>query len=192
MSLIVEPTLARYLEFMIHGFYNGLITLRENLNNAETLSDEELETVYALGYYLFTNGKYKDAKEVFTGLTAYAPYTAFYWRALGAVNQQIKDYEEAVTAYDMAIANDPGDVVSYVYRSESKMLSGKKEEGLTELLKVIEIGGDNPQYLAWVQRARLLISLNKPELLISPKEQEEAEESEEESEEDSEEGEASD
>ena len=179
MSLMIEPTSARYLEFMIHGFFNGLINLKQNLLDAESLSDQDLETIYALGYYLFTYGKYEDAKDIFTGLTAYAPYTAYFWRALGAVNQQIKDYDEAIDAYDMAIANDPEDVVSYVYRAESKFLSGKKKDGLTDLLKVMEIGANKPQFSVWVQRARLLISLNKPELLISPQKQEEVNEAEE-------------
>ena len=100
----IENTAAQYLEFMIHGFMNGLITLQE----LEGVSDDEMETIYALGYNFFTYGKYDAAKDIFTGLTAYAPYTAHYWRALGAVNQQIKDYTEAIAAYDMAIANDVG------------------------------------------------------------------------------------
>ena len=118
----IENTAAQYLEFMIHGFMNGLITLQE----LEGISDEEMETIYALGYNFFTYGKYDAAKDIFTGLTAYAPYTAHYWRALGAVNQQLKDYPEAIAAYDRAIANDEADVVSVVYRGESQILMGSQ------------------------------------------------------------------
>ena len=39
----IENTAAQYLEFMIHGFMNGLITLQE----LEGISDEEMETIYA-------------------------------------------------------------------------------------------------------------------------------------------------
>jgi type III secretion system low calcium response chaperone LcrH/SycD len=152
----IENTAAQYLEFMIHGFMNGLITLQE----LEGISDEEMETIYALGYNFFTYGKYDAAKDIFTGLTAYAPYTAHYWRALGAVNQQMKDYAEAIAAYDMAIANDESDVVSYVYRGESQILSGNVEAGLGDLDRVLQIGGDYPQFAAWVERSRLLIGLH--------------------------------
>ena len=99
MSLMIEPTAARYLEFMIHGFFNGLITLKEKLLDLEMLSDEELETLYALGYYLFTFGKYEDAKDVFTGLTAYAPYTAYFWRALGAKELKTNDLKNQYRLY---------------------------------------------------------------------------------------------
>lgn len=74
----METTAARYLEFMVQGFYNR----RMNLLDFEGLSDEDFETVYALGYHFFTYGKYQAAKDIFTDLTAYAPYTAHYWRAL--------------------------------------------------------------------------------------------------------------
>jgi type III secretion system low calcium response chaperone LcrH/SycD len=153
----IERTAAQYLEFMIHGFMNGLITLQE----LEGISDEEMETIYALGYNFFTYGKYDAAKDIFTGLTAYAPYTAHYWRALGAVNQQLKDYGEAIASYDMAIANDERDVVSYVYRGESHILSGNIEAGLKDLNTVIEVGGSYPEFTAWVQRSGLLLSLHK-------------------------------
>lgn len=176
MPLMIEPTAARYLEFIIHGFFNGLTTLKQKLLDSENLSDEDLETLYALGYYLFTYGKYEDAKDIFTGLTAYSPYTAYFWRALGAVNQQVKDYDEAIAAYDMAIANDPGDVVSYVYRAESKFLSGKKEDGLTDLRNVLEIGANKPHFSSWVQRAELLISLQEPEEVYEEAEEEDLEE----------------
>jgi len=158
----IENTAAQYLEFMIHGFMNGLITLQE----LEGISDEEMETIYALGYNFFTYGKYDAAKDIFTGLTAYAPYTAHYWRALGAVNQQLKDYTEAIAAYDMAIANDEMDVVSYVYRGESQILSGNPEAGLEDLHRVLQVGGAYPAFGAWVQRSELLLSLhdNPPQL----------------------------
>lgn len=152
----IESTAAQYLEFMIHGFMNGLITLQE----LEGISDEEMETIYALGYNFFTYGKYDAAKDIFTGLTAYAPYTAHYWRALGAVNQQMKDYSEAVAAYDMAIANDEFDIVSYVYRGESQILANNKESGLEDLQMVLQIGAGRPQFGPWLQRAELLLSLH--------------------------------
>lgn len=152
----IENTAAQYLEFMIHGFMNGLITLQE----LEGISDEEMETIYALGYNFFTYGKYDAAKDIFTGLTAYAPYTAHYWRALGAVNQQIKDYGEAIASYDMAIANDEFDVVSYVYRGESQILAQNKDSGLQDLQTVLQIGSGRPEFGPWLQRAELLLNLH--------------------------------
>ena len=152
----IEQTAAHYLQFMIHGFMNGLITLQE----LEGISDEEMETIYALGYNFFTYGKYDAAKDIFSGLTAYAPYTAHFWRALGAVNQQLRDYSEAIASYDMAIANDEQDVVSYVYRGESHILAGNPDAGLRDLESVLQMGAGQ-DVSPWVQRSRLLLGLHQ-------------------------------
>jgi tetratricopeptide (TPR) repeat protein len=56
----------------------------------------------------------------------------------------MKDYAEAIAAYDMAIANDDRDVVSYVYRGESQILSGNLPAGLADLEKVLQIDGQLP------------------------------------------------
>lgn len=160
----IDAAAADYLQFMIQGFMNGLITLQE----LEGISEDEMETIYALGYNFFTYGKYDAAKDVFTGLTAYAPYSGHYWRALGAVNQQLKDYTEAIAAYDMAIANDEGDVVSLVYRGESQILMGRVEAGLEDLAAVLQVGDHDNAYAPWMERSRLLLSLHNGDREHSP------------------------
>ena len=73
----------------------------------------------------------------------------------------MKDYSEAVAAYDMAIANDEFDIVSYVYRGESQILAQNKESGLGDLQTVLQIGSGRPQFGPWLQRAELLLSLHQ-------------------------------
>jgi type III secretion system low calcium response chaperone LcrH/SycD len=154
----VSSTAARHLEYMIHGFYSGLVALQEG---NEGISREEFETIYALGYNLFTYGKYEAARDIFIGLTVYSPCTARYWRALGAVNQQLKDYRKAIDAYDKAIANDEADVVSYVYRGECQILSRNVDAGLRDLEQVVRIGAADPQCQAWVERSNLLLRVHR-------------------------------
>ncbi|MFX1533221.1 MAG: hypothetical protein ACFFDI_03225 [Promethearchaeota archaeon] len=164
MNIIIKTPIAPYFKFMINNFLINRDKLIKNLFksvNTYDLSAEDLELIYAFGYYLFTYGKYEMAKEIFTGLTGYAPYTSSYWRALGAVNQQLKNYVEAISAYEMAIANDPSDVICYVYRAESQFLLGKKEEGLADLTEVLEMKWVDPQLTQWVQRAKFLLRLNQ-------------------------------
>jgi len=152
--LPMDITAARYLEYMVHGFFNGLIALL----NSEGLSDDDRETVYALGYNYFTYGKYEAARDTFTGLVAYAPGNAFYWRALGAVNQQMTNYPEAIEAYDKAITHDDKDIISYVYRAESQILSGNLQTALKDLEKVLEFeSSPQPEHTPWVKRAKLLL-----------------------------------
>lgn len=154
--MYTDVTAAGYLEHMIHEFQSGL----EILEQLEGVTDEEAETIYALGYNLFTYGMYEQAKDVFTKLTAYAPFTSHYWRALGAVNQQLQIYPEAIVGYDMAVATDEADIVSYVYRGESKILSGKIPEGIEDLKAAASIGAQSPEFAAWVVRASMLVELH--------------------------------
>jgi type III secretion system low calcium response chaperone LcrH/SycD len=149
----MRTTLARYLEYMTDGFYNELVNLQE----FEGLSDEEIDAIYALGYNLFMYGKYKSARDIFTGLTSHSPNTGYFWRALGAVNQQLKDYPKAIAAYDMAIAKDSEDVVSFVYRAESQILSGNVAPALRDLEQALKIGADSPEFGAWVERSKILL-----------------------------------
>jgi hypothetical protein len=61
----------------------------------------------------------------------------------------------------MAIANDESDVVSFVYRGESQILSGNVPAGLSDLERVLQIGAQFPQFAPWVQRSELLIGLHR-------------------------------
>jgi len=87
----IESTAAQYLEFMIHGFMNGLVTLQELEASAMKRWRPFMRWLQLLHVWKIRRGQGH-----LHGLTAYAPYTAHYWRALGAVNQQMKDYTEAI------------------------------------------------------------------------------------------------
>jgi tetratricopeptide (TPR) repeat protein len=157
INLETEATIARYLEYMMHNFYNGL----SNLAQLEGLSDEEMDTVYADGYNYFIMGMYEEAKEIFQRLTAYAPYTGYFWRALAATYQVIKEYPEAIDAYNMAIENDEADIVSYVYRAESHIISGNISAGVGDLEKAITFGAGIPAQSPFVKRAERLLRIHK-------------------------------
>ncbi|MHA1110895.1 MAG: hypothetical protein ACTSRE_07305 [Promethearchaeota archaeon] len=152
---MIEKTAGKYLEFLIHGFYDGILLIKE-----KSPTDNEMETLYAIGYNQFTIGNYELANKIFTNLTAVAPYTSFYWRALGAVNQQMENFSEGIAAYDMAIVNDPGDIVSHVYRSECLIMRGKKKEAIESLEKMLRNPKTNSPSI-WVDRAKLIISAAK-------------------------------
>jgi type III secretion system low calcium response chaperone LcrH/SycD len=151
----METATARYLEYMVHEFHKGLI----NSLSFKVFTKDELDSIYALGYNFFVLGRFQAAKDIFNRLTAYDPLTAFYWRALGAVNQQMKNYPEAIAAYSNAIAVDGTDVISYVYRGESYILSGNIKEAIKDFEKGQEIGARDPQAGPWVNRSNMLIKL---------------------------------
>ncbi|MEC9466363.1 MAG: hypothetical protein VX834_11290 [Myxococcota bacterium] len=151
----VEATFAALVEYLANSFMRGEVTVADLLG----LDDEEIETIFLMGHYLYNFGKYQPALNVFSVLTLYKPFVSRYWRAAGAANQALKKYLEAIAAYDMALTTKPGDVISYTYRGESKISAGMPDEGIDDLKMAIEVGENQPFYAQWVNRSRMLLEV---------------------------------
>jgi len=153
----IAQTMARLVESGAKKMYRGSVTLGDVVG----LADEELEAMYGVGYHLFNWGKYQPALDIFSVLTLYSPFKGHYWRAAGAVNQAMKRFKQAVLAYDMAITNNNQDAVSYTYRGESLLALGDAPAGVRDLKKAIQVGEPVAAYVAWVKRAKILLSVRE-------------------------------
>ena len=151
----VTITFAKLVEFLANKFLRGEVTLAELVE----LDDKEIEVIFMMGHYLYNYGKYEAALRVFSILTLYKPFVSKYWRAAGAANQALKKYNEAITAYDMALTTNFSDVISYTYRGESKLSSGAQQAGIDDLCRAVEVGRSQPYYAQWVNRAKTLLSV---------------------------------
>lgn len=149
-TIYPETATAAYLEWLVQRFFRGLQVLLEFEGNTE----DELETVYALGYNLFAWGRYPEARKIFVELTRFGS-ASHYWRALGAANQQIGDYSDAIRAYSTALDIDDQDIVSLVYRAECSLLSGNRATARADLELAVACTAESG--LQWMQRAALLL-----------------------------------
>ncbi len=156
----VTETFARLVEFIAKKFLRGEVTLADLLN----LDDDEIETIFLMGHFLYNYGKYQASLNVFSVLTLYKPFVSRYWRAAGASNQALKNYKEAIVAYDMALTTNLNDVISYTYRGESKISAGLSEEGIEDLRQAVIVGGDQAFYGQWINRARALLKVRDIEV----------------------------
>lgn len=153
----VTETFAQLVKHIAHGFLRGEISLAE----LAALKAKEIEIIFMLGHYLYNYGKYEEALSIFGTLTLYKPFVSRYWRAAGAANQALKRFDEAATAYDMALATNLGDVISYTYRGETRLALGNIEAGLEDLRMAVEAGENDPYYAQWVNRARTLLKVRE-------------------------------
>jgi tetratricopeptide (TPR) repeat protein len=156
----VVVTFARLVEFIAKKFLRGEVTLAELMQ----LNEKEIEVIFLMGHYLYNYGKYQPSLNVFSVLTLYKPFVSRYWRAAGAANQALKKYKEAIVAYDMALTTNFNDVVSYTYRGESKLSSGRTKEGIADLKRAVEIGAPLGYYAQWVNRAKAILKVHGIEL----------------------------
>ena len=151
----VEQTFAALVEFIANKFMRGEVSLADLVG----LDDEEIEIIFLTGHYLYNFGKYQESLNVFSVLTLYKPFISRYWRAAGAANQALKNYKEAIVAYDMALTTNLNDVISYTYRGEAKISAGMNDEGVEDLKMAVEIGTTQPFYGQWVNRSRTLLQV---------------------------------
>jgi secretion system chaperone SscA len=158
----IEFTIAEYLKSRVDEYFNNLMEFKDYLFNHKRtsidLSEDQLEEIYANGYYLFNHGKFNTAKKIFTSLAEYAPDNSNYWKAVGIVNQQLKKYNEAIDAYNSAIKIN-NDIASYIFRGESKILMGNKKEALKDFKELLEIAQNIPENASWRERAKFLIKI---------------------------------
>lgn len=80
----------------------GVKTLIETgspLKRMKGVTDEELEAVYTLAFGYYRTGKYAEALKLFQFLVMFDHLNAKYWMGLGAAQQVLKDYQNAVISY---------------------------------------------------------------------------------------------
>ena len=69
------------------------------LKQLKGVTNDELEAVYTLAFGYYRTGKYDEALKLFQFLVLFDHLNAKYWMGLGAVQQALKDYQNAVMAY---------------------------------------------------------------------------------------------
>ena len=70
------------------------------------LTDDEMESAYALAHDYYVTGRYDDAETLFRFLTTYDHLNGRYWMGMGAVHQVKRRYREAIQAYALVISID--------------------------------------------------------------------------------------
>ena len=87
------------LETMTKAVLNGA-----TIGDVCNVSQDMLESLYSLGYNLYTSGNYKDAETVFSGLCLYDHNDPRFWMGLAGSRQANGKYQEAVDAYGLCSA----------------------------------------------------------------------------------------
>jgi type III secretion system low calcium response chaperone LcrH/SycD len=72
------------------------------LKDVRGLSQDDVETIYAIGFNLYNQAKYAQAEPMFQFACLYAHTEPRYWMALGNCRQMQKYYQPAIDAYGFA------------------------------------------------------------------------------------------
>ncbi|HPQ39738.1 MAG TPA: tetratricopeptide repeat protein [bacterium] len=137
------------------------------LKDAFHLTDSDLTSLMMIGYELFNQGKYDDARVIFQGLEALGHDDPFVYTALGTIAARKNELEMAHDYFNRAIDGDPEDMVALTNRAEVFLKQNCFEEAASDLQKAIELDPDEESALS--SRARVLAMVTR-ELMESVQE----------------------
>lgn len=96
---------------------------------------EDIVILMQGGYIYLRMGRYKEAQEVFEGVSALAPESEVPLVALGSVSFAQHRFDRAIRSYKKALALRPDSAFARASLGEALFFKGMKEEALRELEK---------------------------------------------------------
>lgn len=149
-----EPT-ADWKNLLYNETRRGMLEEgKMNLKEYHAMSGPEMLQIALIGFRMYEQGKYADAKTIFGGLIALDPLEAYYHSALGVVHLAEEDLEQARAYLSTAISINPKEIAPYVNRGEVNLREGKILEAAEDFAAAVKL---DPEYKdPLTNRARVL------------------------------------
>ncbi|MCL2626034.1 MAG: type III secretion protein [Cystobacterineae bacterium] len=128
-------------------YASGEIKLRD----LHAISGPEMIYIAEMGYNLFQQGRYKDAKVIYDGLIALDPEIWYFHAALGAIQLEAKEagltdeefsLDAALASLNRSLELNPQDIASCVNRAEVYLYQAKIIEAVNDLKAAVEMDPD--------------------------------------------------
>ena len=139
-----------YAPERVEKWVNGEITLQE-LN---AISGPEMLEMAVIGFNMYEQGRYAEAKVVFQGLANLDETEGYYRTALGAVFLAEEDLDNALVCFNDAIRLNDKEIASFVNRGEVYLRQGKIIEAAHDFKRAVDLDPENKDPLS--HRARVL------------------------------------
>lgn len=139
-----------YAPERVEKWLKGEITLQE-LN---AISGPEMLEMAVIGFSMYEQGRYEEAKVIFQGLCTLDPKEGYYRTALGAVYLAQEDLDNALDMFNQAISLNDKEIASFVNRGEVYLRQGKIIEAAHDFKAAVDLDPENKDPLS--HRARIL------------------------------------
>lgn len=130
------------------------------------IDENENEAIYTLGYFKYSNGKYADALKLFQLVVLHDHLHRRGLKALGSCLQVLRRHEEAIKPLGLAMLLDPADPGPAFQIAECMLYTGKKENAVLILDKLVEEFGQADEHVEIINKARGLSELIKYKKII--------------------------
>ncbi|WP_236631464.1 SycD/LcrH family type III secretion system chaperone [Endozoicomonas numazuensis] len=141
------------LEDMLIEFFGKGGTFKDLKN----MSDDAMEAIYSVAYNLYQGGKYEEAQKVFQFLCFYDHFNRKYFMGLGACQQMMKEYDNAIEIFTFATVLDSDDPRPMIYIADCHLAMGDKEKAKMSYETAIEWAGSASCYEDEKQRAQNML-----------------------------------
>ena len=108
------------------------------LKQLKGVTNEELEAVYSLAFGYYRTGKYEEALKLFQFLVLFDHLNAKFWMGLGAVQQVLKDYQNAVVSYGYCSFLKLDNPKPQLHAAECFLALGDRENAASAILALEE------------------------------------------------------
>ena len=115
-----------------------LIEKRSTLKQMKGITNEELEAVYTLAFGYYRTGKFNEALKLFQFLVLFDHLNAKYWMGLGAVQQVLKDFQNAVVSYGYSSFLNLENPKPQLHAAECFLAMGDKRSAASALFALNE------------------------------------------------------
>jgi len=131
------------------------------LKEVKGISNEELESVYSLGFSYYRTGKFEDAQKLFEFLVLFDHLNTKYWFALGAVQQAQKQFQKAIASYGYSSFLDLENPKPQYHAAECFLALGDKTNAASAIMALEQYAPRNTdvgrEYLAKAAALRATI-----------------------------------
>lgn len=110
-----------------------------SLQQLTAISGPEMLQMAMIGFRMYEQGRYGEAKMIFQGLVTLDPKESYFLTALGAVYLAEDDLDEAKRHLDRSIAVNPKELAAFVNRGEVQLRQGKVLEAAQDFMKAVEL-----------------------------------------------------
>ncbi len=141
------------LEDMMIEFFGKGGTFKD----LKDMSDDAMEAIYSVAYNLYQGGKYEEAQKVFQFLCFYDHFNRKYFMGLGACQQMMKEYGNAIEVFSFATILDSDDPRPMLYIGDCHLAMGDKEKAQAAYETAIEWAGESDDYEEDKERARSML-----------------------------------
>ncbi|HLB33873.1 MAG: CesD/SycD/LcrH family type III secretion system chaperone [Verrucomicrobia bacterium RIFCSPHIGHO2_12_FULL_41_10] len=148
MSENTQPTQQEIAKLVVSIIKKGI-----PISRYKGITKAQMDVIYNQSYNLYTAKKYEEAGNLFRWMALNHHIDKRAWMGIGACNQMLKQYNEAIAAYSYAAILDVDDPLAAYHSIDCHLALKNYPQALSALEAVILLSADKPEYAAIKKRS---------------------------------------